>query len=287
MKLLVAGGDRVDAGKTTFSVGLLAHTGARGFKPRAGNNYWFDHDDYQRATEQGRLYGKDARRLAAASPGETRPEEINAIHRLWHPSPGPSKGLLGQTARQFVVDRVGAARAGQRPASSRPEADDDGVGEFVVNGTVDVPDSATERLPLDAAPRVTSLPDFNDLMGVMHAEALADLREEVASADRAVVESYGDIARPLQGFEPDAVAVVEPGRARFYDGRRYAKACEIATGGPEEGQLEERVENVVDLIDRAGAVRLPALDSETQKDPSAVADAYDHAYDALLATAFD
>jgi len=272
MKLLVAGGDRVDAGKTTFSVGLLAHTGARGFKPRAGNNYWFDHDDYQRATEQGRLYGKDARRLAAASPGETRPEDINAIHRLWHPSPGPSKGLLGQTARQFVVDRVGAA---------------DGVGEFVVNGTVDVPDSATERLPLDAAPRVTSLPDFNDLMGVMHAEALADLREEVASADRAVVESYGDIARPLQGFEPDAVAVVEPGRARFYDGRRYAKACEIATGGPEEGQLEERVENVVDLIDRAGAVRLPALDSATQKDPSAVADAYDHAYDALLATAFD
>ncbi|WP_277541262.1 ATPase [Haloarcula laminariae] len=272
MKLLVAGGDRVDAGKTTFSVGLLAHTGARGFKPRAGNNYWFDHDDYEVATEQGRLYGKDARRLAAASPGDVEPEAINAIHRLWHPSPGPSKGLLGQAARQFVVDRVGAA---------------EGVGEFVVNGTVDTPDSALERLPLDAAPRVTSLPDFNDLMGVMHAEALADLGEEIAAADRAVVESYGDIARPLDGFEPDAVAVVEPGRARFYDGRRYAKACEIATGGPEAGQLEERVENVVDLIDRSGAVRLPALDSETRKDPAAVADAYDHAYDALLATAFD
>jgi len=272
MKLLVAGGDRVDAGKTTFSVGLLAHTGARGFKPRAGNNYWFDHDDYQKATEQGRLYGKDARRLAAASPGDVAPEAINAVHRLWHPSPGPSKGLLGQTARQFVADRVGAA---------------DGVGEFVVNGTVDIPDSVTERLPLEAAPRVTSLPDFNDLMGVMHAEALSDLRGEVAAADRAVVESYSDIARPLQGFEPDAVAVVEPGRARFYDGRRYAKACEIATGGPEEGQLEERVESVVELIDRAGAVRLPALDAETRTDPEAVADAYDHAYDALLATAFD
>ncbi|WP_324662179.1 ATPase [Haloarcula sediminis] len=284
MKLLVAGGDRVDAGKTTFSVGLLAHTGARGFKPRAGNNYWFDHDDYEKATTQGRLYGKDARRLAAASPGDTSPEAINAIHRLWHPSPGPSKGLLGQTARQFVVDRVGAGRS---PASSRPESHDNGVGEFVVNGTVDIPESATERLPLDAAPRVTSLPDFNDLMGAMHAEALADLREEVVAADRAVVESYGDIARPLSGFEPDAVAVVEPGRARFYDGRRYAKACEIAAGGPEEGQLEERVENVVDLIDRAGAVRLPALDSETRADPEAVADAYDHAYDALLATAFD
>ena len=272
MKLLVAGADRVDAGKTTFSTGLVAHTGAHGFKPRAGNNYWFDQDDYLKATRDGRLYGKDARRLAAASPGDVEPEAINAIHRLWHPSPGPGTGLLGESERQFVVDRVGQL---------------DGVGEFVVNGTVDVPDSAAERLPLSAAPRVTSLPDFNDLMRAMHADALADLREDIAAADRAVVESYGDIARPLSGFEPDAVAVVEPGRARFYDGRRYAKACEIATGSPGGGQLEERVENVVDLIDRTGAVRLPALDGETRADPEAVADAYDHAYDALLAAAFD
>ena len=272
MKLLVAGGDRVDAGKTTFSVGLLSHTGARGFKPRAGNNYWFDHDDYEQATEEGRLYGKDARRLAAATPGTVRPETINAVHRLWHPSPGPGTGLLGKSERQFVIDRVGDA---------------DSVGEFVVNGTVDIPDSATERLPLSAAPRVTSVPDFNDLMGVVHAEALADLRDDVESADRAVVESYGDIARPLAGFEPDAVAVVEPGRARFYDGRRYAKACEIASGSPGEGQLEERVGNVVDLIDRTSSVRLPALDSGARSNPAAVADAYSHAYDALLATAFD
>ncbi|WP_276272029.1 ATPase [Haloarcula litorea] len=271
MNLLVAGSDRVDAGKTTFTVGLLAHTGARGFKPRAGNNYWFDHDDYLRATEEGRLYGKDAERLAAASPGDVRPEEINPIHRLWHPSPGPSTGLLGREDQQFVVDRVGR----------------DGAGEFVVNGTVDVPDGVAERLPVEAAPRVTSVPDFNDLMSAMHAEALSDLAADVAAADRAVVESYGDVARPLSGLEPDAVAVVEPGRARFYDGRRYAKACEIATGSPGDGQLEERVDNVVDLIDRTGAVRLPALDGETRADPEAVAEAYDHAYDALLATAFD
>jgi len=271
MKLLVAGGDRVDAGKTTFSVGLLAYTGAQGFKPRAGNDYWFDNDDYHLATEKGRLYGKDAKRLAAASPGEVRPEEINAIHRLWHPSPGPETGLLGRPDRQFIVDRVG---------------DDDG-GEFVVNGSSKIPASTAERLPLDAAPRVTSLPDFNDLMGVMHAEALDSLAEEVAATDRAVVESYGDIARPIAGFEPDAVAVVEPGRARFYDGSRYRKACEITSGSPEEGALEERVGNVVDLIDQTGAVRLPALDSATRADPEAVADAYDHAYDALLATAFD
>jgi predicted P-loop ATPase/GTPase len=271
MKLLVAGADRVDAGKTTFSVGLLEHTGARGFKPRAGNNYWFDQDDVVYATEQGRLFGKDAKRLAAASPGEVRPEVINPIHRLWHPSPGGGTGILGRDDQQFVVDRVGT----------------EGTGEFVVNGTVDLPEALTERLDLDAAPRVTSLPDFNDLMGAMHVEALESVAEDITAVDRAVVESYGDVATPLQGFEPDAVAVVEPGRARFYDGRRYAKACEVATGSPDEGQLEQRVESVVDLIDATGAVRLPALDGQTQSDPAAVADAYDHAYDALLATAFD
>ncbi|WP_254278707.1 ATPase [Haloarcula marina] len=272
MNLLVAGSDRVDAGKTTFSVGLLAHTGARGFKPRAGNNYWFDHDDYQYATEQGRLFGKDAKRLAAASTGDVRPESINPIHRLWHPSAGAGTGILGREDQQFVVDRVG---------------DLNGVGEFVRNGTVDPPENLVDRLPVEDAPRVTSLPDFNDLMGVMHADALDSLAEDIAMTERAVVESYSDVARPLAGFEPDAVAVVEPGRARFYDGARYTKACEIATGGPNDGQLEERVGKVVDLIDRTSAVRLPALDGETRADPEAVADAYAHAYDALLATAFD
>jgi len=274
MNLLVAGADRVDAGKTTFSVGLLERTGARGFKPRAGNNYWFDHDDYEVATTDGRLYGKDSKRLAAATPDDVDPESINPIHRLWHPSPGPETGLLGREDQQFVVDRVG------RPG------DPNGV-EYVVNGTVDLPDSVTERLPIADAPRVTSVADFNDLMGVMHLDALESIAEDIAAADRAVVESYGDVARPLQGLEPDAVAVVEPGRARFYDGDRYAKACQIATGGPGEGQLEERVGNVVDLIEQTAAVRLPALTGAERNDPTVVADAYDHAYDALLATAFD
>ncbi len=200
MKLLVAGSDRVDAGKTTFSVGLLERTSAQGFKPRAGNNYWFDHDDYQRATSEGRLYGKDAKRLAAASPSDVAPEELNPIHRLWHPSPGAETGLLGKENQQFVVDRVG------RPSSET------GV-EYVVNGTVDLPESVSERLPLANAPRVTSVADFNDLMRVMHVEALDSLAADIEATDRAVVESYGDVARPLSGIEPDAVAVVEPGRA--------------------------------------------------------------------------
>jgi predicted P-loop ATPase/GTPase len=262
MNLLVAGADRVDAGKTTFSVGLLEHTGAIGFKPRAGNDHWFHHDDVRHAVSAGRLYGKDARRLAAASPGAYDPEDINPVHRLWTPSPGSGTGLLGRDDRQFLVDRVGET--------------------YVVNDTVTIPPLVRESLPLSEAVRVDSLPEFNDVMERLHLVALEGIKDRIADHGRTVVESYGNVARPLRGADPDAVAVVEPGRARIYRGERYRKACQVASGGPEEGQLEERVPSVVDLIDPVEAVTLPALGSAARTDPAAVADAYEPAYDALL-----
>ncbi|WP_181684588.1 ATPase [Halorhabdus salina] len=267
MKLLVAGGDRVDAGKTTFSVGLLERTGATGFKPRAGNDYWFDQDDYRRAIEASRLYGKDAKRLAAASPDDRRPESINPIHRLWRPSPGGGSGLLGRPDREFLLDRVG--------------------GQFLRNGTVDVPVSAREHLPIEDATVVESVAELDASTERLHRKALANITETIAASDRAVVESYGDIARPLTEFEPDAVAVVEPRRARIYPGRRYAKACTVASGSAEHGRLEERVPSVVDLVDPIERVTLPALTGDQRADPVAVADAYEPAYDALVAAALE
>ena len=270
MQLLVAGGDRVDAGKTTFSVGLCAETGATGYKPRAGNDYWFDHDDYRHAVSDGRLYGKDAKRLAAAAPGDHAPERINPVHRLWAPAPGAGKGLLGQDGREFLVDRVG---------SEDPT--------FVVNGSADLPPSVTETLPLDEARRVTDLQAANAAMAELHKPAMDAVAEDVANDDRAVVESYADIARPIEGFVPDAVAVVEPRRARVFDGQRYANACEVASGSAHEGTLEERVDRVTDLLEPVARTALPALPAEERDDPEAVADAYGPAYDALLAAAFD
>ncbi|WP_226023422.1 ATPase [Halomicrobium salinisoli] len=266
MRLLVAGADRVDAGKTTFATGLVEHTGAVGYKPRAGNDYWHDHGDYERATRDGRLYGKDAARLAEATDADLEPEAINPVHRLWRPSAGPATGVLGQEDREFLADRVGDA--------------------LVVNGTVDLPESLRERLPVAEATTVTDLAEFDGLMERLHAPALADLADRIAGENRAVVESYSDVARPLQDLEPDAVAVVEPGRARIYDGDRYWKACQVASSSPIDGRREERVGAVVDLIEAEADVGLPALAGDERSDPAAVADRYEHAYDALLAAAF-
>jgi predicted P-loop ATPase/GTPase len=265
MTLLVAGAERVDAGKTTFATGLLAHTGAVGFKPRAGNDFWYDHDDCRRALDEGRLYGKDAKRLAAASPGHLTPEAINPVHRLWRPAPGGGTGLLGQDDREFLLDRVGE--------------------EFVVNGTVDLPPRVRESLDLDGATVVESLPALNEAMVQRHLPTLDAIIDDIAAADRAVVESYADIARPTAEPVPDAVAVVEPGRVRLYDGERFARACEVAPGDHGDGLLEQRVGRVADMLDPAETYEHRPLPGDAQSDPAAVADAYEPAYDRLLALA--
>ena len=279
MRLLVAGGDRVDAGKTTFSVGLLAHLADAGhapvgYKPRAGNDYWFDHDDVLAATRDGRLYGKDAKRLAGASAGDVRPEAINPVHRLWRPTPG-RQGLLGESDRTFLVDRVTSGEAGDSPES-----------QFVVNGEAeddgDLPTPVREALSLDGATRVDSIPAFNDLMAERYLPAFERVADRIRATDTAVVESYSDIALPLDDVGFDAVAVVEPTRCRVYAADRYLKACEVARGSARDGQLEERVGAVVEMLDPLARVELPALSSAARDDPAKVAEANREAYAALL-----
>lgn len=263
MTLLVTGSARVDAGKTTFSTGLVAETSAVGFKPRAGNDYWFDHDDYLDALSHGTLHGKDAKQLAGASPGSLDPSDINPVHRLWQPIPAGS-GILGQDGREFLLDRVG--------------------NEYVINGTADIPESVRERLPISGSLVVNDIGELNQAMQRHHLQALNALSQTIRTTDRAVVESYSDIARPISGIEPDAVAVVEPARVRMFDGPRFGKACAVASGteGSFHGQLEERVSAVIDLADPETTLELPALSSEERSDPDAIAHAYDSAYESLL-----
>ncbi|QHS16464.1 hypothetical protein [Halopenitus persicus] len=216
--LLVAGDSRVDAGKTTFSVGLLATLSARGLdpvgvKPRAGHDFWYDHDDFRAAAAESRLYGKDARRLAAASdrglavrsgptPGgssgsengtfepdsNVSPGSINPLHRLWRPTPGRT-GMLGEADRTFLCDRIGRTDAADDPT-------------IVVNGAAEaaglLPPAVEDRLPLADAVRVHDVSEFNAVM----AESYLPVLERFAAAVAAdpgptVVESYGDVALPF------------------------------------------------------------------------------------------
>ena len=266
MKLLVAGAAEVDAGKTTFAAGLASRTGLPAYKPRAGNDYWYDHDDLRATLADGRLYGADVRRLVGASSTDARPEELNPVHRLWLPTPGRGTGLLGREGRAFAVDRVTL----------------DGADRYLVNATVELPSILPEALPLAEATVVESFQALEDAMVNLHRPALDALAETVDQREAAVVESYADVARPLSAFVPDAVAVVEPRRCRVYDGERYARACDVTSGSAYEGRLEERVGHVVDLLEPAATTSLPALTGDERGSVGSIADAYGDAYDALL-----
>lgn len=261
MRLLVVGEDRVDAGKTTFSVGLARYLGARAFKPRAGNDYWFDHDDYLAAVQAGRLFGKDAKRLVEAAEGNDRPESINPIHRLWRPAPDGDR-FLGPSNRTFVLDRAGE--------------------DYVVNANADLPPSARKHLPLDTAVSIETLDELNRITRERYLPLLDDLADRIRRTDPVIIESYGDVARPLRDLAVDRVAAVGPGRARIYDGDRFDNACEVTSGSPGEGSLEERVSEVIDLIDPLTTEELPPMTSAERADPDTIADRYARAFEALV-----
>jgi len=271
MRLLVVGSDRVDAGKTTFSTGLLDRIDGTGFKPRAGNDHWFDHDDVLGAVADGRLYGKDANRLAAASAADVTPEAINPIHRLWNPAPDGDTGIVGRGDRHFVVDRL-----------RTPDGD-----EFVVNAAADAPPTVQERLPVEDATVVGSAAELNAVTRERYLPAFERLAGRIRDCERAVVESYGDVAVPVRDLSFDAVAAVEPGRACVFDGERFLRAHEVAGGSARGGRLEAAVGDVVELIDPTATVSLPPLADDARTDPAAVADAYEVAFDAVIAAALE
>jgi len=124
-------------------------------------------------------------------------------------------------------------------------------------------------------------------MAADYLPAFDRLAERIAGATvPVVVESYADIADPLPREGPgeaDAVAVVDPGRARIYAGDRYAKARAVASGSAREGTLEEHTGTVTEMIEPLSTVTLPALGGDERGDPARVADRYEGAYEALIA----
>lgn len=262
LTVLVAGARNVDAGKTTVATGLVHSLVAFGVKPRAGNDFWYDYDAVSRELEAGRLVGSDARRLAAASKGSVEPEAINPLHRLWRPLDRGSGSIFGREQTEFLVDRVG--------------------GDYVVNATIDLPAAVTSSLPLEDAHRVESLEAMNALMADLHRPAVERVRPLLEGQDRVVIESYSDVARPLRDVRVDVVAVVGAGTLRLFDGERYCRAASVVSGGPDLGQLEERVANVVDLLDPIRRLDLAPLGSAARADPNAVAAAYADEFEAIV-----
>jgi len=120
--ILVAGGARVDAGKTTFSTGLVADLAARagdavgGVNPApatttgtttttTGSQAIRGGSTERRETPRGREHAIAGERWGSGAVLRRSPESINPVHRLWRPTPDRT-GMLGDTDRTFLCDRV-------------------------------------------------------------------------------------------------------------------------------------------------------------------------------------
>ncbi|MFB6187723.1 MAG: ATPase, partial [Halobacteriaceae archaeon] len=230
---------------------------ATGFKPRAGNDYWHDYDDFRDASQEGRLYGKDAKKIAKVSNASVTPEEINPIHRLWQPLHTPKNTVLGEPGREFLLDRVGQ--------------------QLVVNENASMPQEVTDTFNFDSCISVASLQELESVVESRYLEALNALGTTIRQTSPAVIESYEDIARPIRDIDIDVVAVVESGSIQLFEGERYQQACSVLHSRG-RGLLEKRVGDIIDALDPVATYQLTPISQSKRNSPSAIANTYQDTY---------
>ena len=260
-KALIVGLKEKDAGKTSFALALLAYLreegiNASGFKPRAGNSVWYDYDVVHEALTQGRLYGKDAKRLSSASAyssvSTTQIEEfINPIHRLWAE---PSCINPISQIPDFILDRVTLWYK-------------DGVKNLVVENealSADYNNADFRNIRANASTiyPVRDLKTLNTITERYYSLAVElAYKRMLAQHEYVVIESYSDIALPWNGLNDlDIVIGVKPGQMLVYEPKKYLAAVQLVT--TTYSQEEIRTARIVELIKPLKVVNVPPFRSE-------------------------
>jgi predicted P-loop ATPase/GTPase len=255
-RYLVVGLKELNAGKTTIARALLRCLRDRGmracgFKPKAGNTLWYDYDVVHEALRQGRLYGKDAKRLKEASSTALPEELVNPIHRLWATPPHHLTPDLASLP-YFIVDRV--TFWGEQPSEL-----------VVVNDALPFKHGreglvANLYKPGTEVEHVTTCRTMNMIVDRSYEEAIERAHRRIAEEHDAVIyESYADIALPWRGItDLDVVLAVHPGYIHAYDPDRYLSALHLYS----RMLREKRTENVVDMLKPIKTVRVPPYRSE-------------------------
>jgi len=253
-RILIVGLKEWGAGKTTLARALLLRLrekgiNACGFKPRAGNNAWYDYDVVYESLSQGRLYGKDAQLLKEASGKNLTEETISPVHRLWTETP---RFMSLSQLPHFIVDRVTLWK--ENPESI-----------VVQNATLLYEheyEQLLEKLLSKATKtyRVTHLQSLNKIVGENYDKA-AELayRRIIGMHDTLIIEGYSDIALPWRGLkEFDLVLGVEPGYITAYDAEKYLTAVELSA----QIRSEVRTGEVSKLLKSVKKIKVPPLTSD-------------------------
>lgn len=254
--LLVVGLKEWEAGKTTVAQALLLGlqdrgVNAAGFKPKAGNTLWYDYNVVYESLKQGRLYGKDSKRLKEASYTDLPEELITPIHRLWATPPHHLKQNLA-TLPYFIVDRVTLWQ-------------EKNLEMAVVNDTLPFSygrESLVDNLyKADTEVRhVSNVKELNEVIKGYYPRAVELAYNRISSQHEAVVcESYADIALPWKGLKNlDLVLAVQPGYVQAYSPEKYLSAVNLSA----KRRREQRTREVLGLLKSIETVKVPPYHSQ-------------------------
>jgi predicted P-loop ATPase/GTPase len=226
-KILIVGLKDTDAGKTTLTRAIISYLreegfDACGFKPLAGNNIWYDHDVVYDALSEGRLYGKDAKILRAASGGDISEELINPIHRLWSEPPIVNPGLLSSSP-SIILDRV--TLWFDEPRNILVENKD-----LLFNREEEKRLLEKLRHRADDIHEIGDLRSLNEVTEEYYGRAIRSAyRRLLDRYDPIVIEGYGDVALPWSELDDlDLVIGVEPWHISIYDPDKYLSAVKFS-----------------------------------------------------------
>jgi len=227
-----------DSGKTWFTTALVLALRSRGvktcpFKPVAGHSAWSQSSTISYSTSVKMLVGDDVRNFVerlSLPPSEI--PMVNPVDLLLAPH-DPSQALregrfetyfsILEEPRQVVLARLPYAGSSKH---------------FLIVDTI-------QRTPRSIRERVLRLADVlgaertrsETLMKMLRSEEVEErildaLRYLISKNDLVIIESFNDAAIPVLSLRNfvDVYVVVGPGVAAMYmDGKRVAKAIEIAT----------------------------------------------------------
>lgn len=247
MNFLCVGIKEVDAGKTTFALALMNYLKEEGekvcgFKPRGGNDIWYDWPIVKESLEKGTLYGKDAKLLTRGANGQLPITLVNPGHRLWLPSYEFVRGGMPK----FLFDRI--------------TIEDETIA--IINKKVEAPIESTHFQKFFSESRVQYVSSRSDLREItrLYNKADAWAHSQLSQQfDSIVYESYANIGLPWQGISSlDYVFAVKPFHIAIYDGKRYLKAIEVLSTFPEE----ENVTRIIENLDPIQQIKVPPFSKE-------------------------
>jgi predicted P-loop ATPase/GTPase len=240
MRVLLAGMNSFDSGKTRFAIQLSKTLSAEGrpieyFKPLSGHNYWYNHEHTSDCLENGVLASMDALKVRKFLKPKSPIELANPVHSLFVP-------MRLEKPMQNLPNTLGLAGASSiltMERFSRPEGSGIDTTVLVAQRLVEEERLIIKQEEVGMLTRGAGILSVSNLEEVQEFERLnfeqhvsESFTEVEKSADVVIIEGFNDATWPWDGLEKvDVVLLIGPAHVFSYDPERFRKAAYLMNRG--------------------------------------------------------